>query len=225
VVHPYAAIARNHSRPGGAIWLDQALAKQASSATLEDLLAVYAAVRRKLGQALVEPGVEQVRALDAVGLDAPQGWSCDEVGRAALLCAALAARPGDGHPALVHTLYTKGDTHERRALLRALPLLPDPQRFASTAIEACRTNVVPVFEAIACENTYPERHFPDTAFEQLVLKALFLEVSLARVRGLAARARPELARMASDYAAERRAAGRSVPADLARIPGCEGEGA
>jgi hypothetical protein len=79
-----------------------------------------------------------------------------------------------------------------------------------------------VFEAIACDNVYPERHFTELAYNQLVLKSLFLEVPLARVRGLATRARPELARMVLDYAAERRAAGRRVPADLALIPGCQG---
>jgi hypothetical protein len=46
------------------------------------------------------------------------------------------------------------------------------------------------------------------------LKALFNKVALARIQGLADRANPELARMASDYAAERRAAGRSVPNDI-----------
>jgi hypothetical protein len=74
--------------------------------------------------------------------------------------------------------------------------------------------VVPIFEAIAAENPFPARHFPDLHFHQLVLKAVFLGVRLPRVLGLAARVNPELARMADDYAAERRAAGRSVPADL-----------
>jgi len=48
----------------------------------------------------------------------------------------------------------------------------------------------------------------------MVLKALFNDVALARIVGLKGRLNPEMARMASDYAAERRAAGRSVPADI-----------
>jgi hypothetical protein len=44
-------------------------------------------------------------------------------------------------------------------------------------------------------------------------------VPLARVIGLDERRSPELARMARDYAAERRAAGRTVPDDLAHILG------
>jgi hypothetical protein len=206
VAHPYVQIARDHSLPRGRMWLDQVLTAAGGARRADRLLAAYAGARRRLGDAPVE---------------SPPGWTCDEVGRAALLYEALIADPHADHAALVDGVFRKGDTAERRALLRALCLLPDPARFAPTAIEACRTNVVPVFEAIACDNDFPERWFPDEAFNQLVLKALFLEVPLARVRGLAARAQGELARMALDYAAERRAAGRSVPADLARIPGCE----
>jgi hypothetical protein len=42
-------------------------------------------------------------------------------------------------------------------------------------------------------------------------------VSLTAASGLAARADDELARMARDFAAERRAAGRPVPTDLDRL--------
>jgi hypothetical protein len=48
----------------------------------------------------------------------------------------------------------------------------------------------------------------------MVLKAMFGGVALARIAGLERRRGAELARMARDYAAERRAAGRSVPPDI-----------
>ena len=74
-----------------------------------------------------------------------------------------------------------------------------------------------VFEAIACENPYPRRHFVELPWNQMVLKAAFSGVALTRIVGLAERRNPELARMAADYAAERRAAGRPVPDDLALV--------
>ena len=88
----------------------------------------------------------------------------DEVARAALLV--------NAYPRVVpDELWARGDNRERQAVLRALPLLPEPERFAAIAIEACRTNVLPVFEAIACENPYPARYFPERNFNQMVLKA------------------------------------------------------
>lgn len=96
-----------------------------------------------------------------------------------------------------------GET-EIESALRWLPL----------AIGATRTHVVPIFEAIACENPFPAAHFPDPSFHQMVLKAVFLGIRLLRIEGLRSRRTPELARMARDYAEERRAAGRTLPEDF-----------
>ena len=52
---------------------------------------------------------------------------------------------------------------------------------------------------------------------QLEMKAVFLGLSLQDILGLQARKNAELARMARDFAAERRSAGRSIPEDLGVI--------
>lgn len=142
------------------------------------------------------------------------GWGRDEAGRAFLLLAATARIAPADHVAWIDGCYRAGALRERTALLRTLPLLPDPARLLPIALDACRTNTQPVFEAIACENPYPAAHFPDPSFAQLAMKAVFTGVALARILGLVSRRTPELARMAHDYAAERRAAGRDVPVDL-----------
>ena len=45
------------------------------------------------------------------------------------------------------------------------------------------------------------------------MKAIFNGVSVGRIEGLSRRITPELSRMATGYASERRAAGRPVPKD------------
>ena len=74
-----------------------------------------------------------------------------------------------------------------------------------------------MFEAVAHDNAYPARHFPDPAYFQMVLKALFIGAPLARVAGLAERTTDELVRMVDAYVSERAAAGRAIPADVALI--------
>jgi hypothetical protein len=96
----------------------------------------------------------------------------------------------------------------------ALPLLPAPERFLEIAVDACRSHIQPLFEAIACENPYPAHYFPELNFNQMVLKALFTGVALARIIGCDGRVTSELSRMAADYASERRAAGRVFPRTL-----------
>ncbi len=140
-----------------------------------------------------------------------------ERARTCLLLHACARLPAEQHAALVRDVFRTGDNAERVALLRALPWMPTPERFVETAIEACRSHVQDVFEAIACDNPYPATHFPDLNFQQLVMKTLFTSAPLSRVIGYRARITDELQRMVKDYAAERTAAGRSVPEDVALI--------
>ncbi len=110
-------------------------------------------------------------------------------------------------------LFEAGEMGEQVSVLRMLPLLPNPARFVETGVQACRTNARDVFEAIVCENPFLVEHFPALNFNQAVMKAIFMEVSVRRIEQLERRITPELSRMAAGYASERRAAGRSVPAD------------
>ena len=147
------------------------------------------------------------------------GWLSDGAGvdlllRVALLVLADRELAGPPMVDLADNCFRHGDNEERRAVLRALSLLTEPAGYVDIAAQATRTSVATVFQALACENPFPARHLPELNFNQMVLKALFIEVPLPRVMGLGTRVTPELARMAEGYAAERRAAGRSVPADI-----------
>jgi len=173
---------------------------------------VFAATGRRLGSAPV--GREAALRDDGGRTWSIAGWGVDELGRAFLLREAAARIPIATHPDWIADCYRTGALRERTALLRVLPLLPEPARFLPIALDACRTSTQPIFEAVACENPYPAAYFPADAFDQLGMKAVFTGVALARILGLVSRRTPELARMARDYADERRAAGRDVPADL-----------
>lgn len=140
-----------------------------------------------------------------------------EWGRVALLRCALDRLPAEAHIGVIDDLYTHGDILERESLLRALSVLPDPPRFLSTAVEACRSQVRTVFEAIACDNFYPVRYFPELNFNQMVIKALFVGSPLHRVMQLSTRVSPALKRMALNFIREQSLAGRAVPDDVALL--------
>jgi hypothetical protein len=155
-------------------------------------------------------------ATEDASKDVPSHWTVEDAGRLLfLLTRREHAKDAARFAADATACYEQGDTREQQSWLRGVALLPDPEQYLPVAVDACRTNILPLFEAISCDNAYPARYFPERNFNQMVLKALFNNVALARIQGLADRANPELARMASDYAAERRAAGRSVPGDIA----------
>ncbi len=109
--------------------------------------------------------------------------------------------------------FTYADEGEQCAYYRAIPLLPEPQRFVWRAAEGCRTNMRSIFMSVACDSPFPVKHFDEVAWNQLVVKALFTETPLWRVYGLDNRLSDTLAVMVLDYMDERRSAGRSIPID------------
>jgi len=114
-------------------------------------------------------------------------------------------------------VFYKGDNRERAAVLRSLYLLPQPESFLMLAIDATRTNVISIFEAIACDNPFPAHYFPQLNFNQMVIRALSLSIALDRVTGWCERNNDEMVRMCRDYVSERTRAGRKIPADTQRI--------
>ena len=192
-------------------WFDAAL-DRAARGTTDDLLRAYTDASRHLGRS---PFLSGDASQDPAGA-AFAHWTLEDAGRLLLL---LVRNDHLNNPekfsADAIACYEQGDTREQQSWMRAVSLLPDAERYLPVVIDACRTNILPLFEAIACNNPYPSRYFPERNFNQVVLKALFNSVALARIQGLAGRANPELARMATDYAAERSAAGRSIPGDIA----------
>jgi hypothetical protein len=212
-----------HADPGARAWLAGALAAARAPLDRGGFATAFALAARRTGRTEPRPTASEVARLQAAGVTWPVAlWGLDGLFRAALLLHAAAALSPGELEALVEECFLGGDTRERQAVLRTLALLPDPGRFVPLAVDACRTSVQPVFEAIACENPYPARHFPEASFNQMVLKAVFIEVAVGRILGLEARITPELRRMAADYASERRAAGRTVPADVDRLLGENG---
>ena len=151
----------------------------------------------------------------AARLAAREGRDGDTA-RAALLL----ALPGtaDDVAGRLARVYEHGDAAERRAVLLALPALdaPDrPERIGARALpvvrDALRTNDTRLVAAAL--GPYAAAHLDDAAWRQAVLKVLFTGIPVEHVAGLTDRADAELFRMVRDYAAERAAAGRTVPQD------------
>ncbi|MDX2540363.1 EboA domain-containing protein [Streptomyces sp. WI04-05B] len=182
--------------PEARVWLDTALAQVAADPTT--VRALFPAVRRNCGRAPL-----------------PDGRTVDEAARALL----LAALPLHGQALVdeVTALHRYGDPAEQRAVLRALPQL-DPERtgrFLDLVRQTLRGNDTTLIEAAL--GPYAADHLPSDEYRQAVLKCVFCEIPLARVAGLDDRADAELARMLTDFAHERTAAGRPVPEDIAPL--------
>jgi hypothetical protein len=191
----------------------EAWVQSAQPSDVDGFCAAYTAAARKVGRALLTESEKNTLQTTAPAVVFDR-WTVADAARILLLLSAARALDADAFPAFATACLERGDAREQESWMRGVSMLPSPERFLPQVIEGCRTNVIPLFEAIACDNPYPASHFPDRHFNQMVLKALFNGIPIARVVGLRQRVNAELSRMAADYAAERRAAGRPVPADI-----------
>jgi hypothetical protein len=148
----------------------------------------------------------------------PATWTTDQAARIALVLSWPSPEPVP-YVATLDRLFQHADLGELVALYEALPVLPHPAAHVRRCTEGVRTNMTDVFKAVAHGNPYPREHLDEAAWNQMVLKALFVGVTLHPVLGLDARANPALARMLLDYARERWAAKRAVSPELWRCIG------
>jgi hypothetical protein len=209
--------------PEAAMWLQSSGAQVKSSGKDADLYMAVSLVTRKVGKADLTLDDADLRDAQASrpGWD-PRVWSADQAARV-LLVLALQADPARLARCL-DQLCNTADVSELAAFYRGLPLYPEQPRYVARATEGLRTNMKNVFEAIAHRNPYPSEQFSEAAWNQMVLKALFVGSPLWLIAGLDHRGNPELARMLCDYAHERWSAGRPVSPELWRCVGPHASG-
>ena len=199
----------SQTAPAGSVWFRDICERVADTEARSLLLSAFAGCGRRLG-------AEELR-VPAKALPPEfirRAWPLHEAGRVVLLlCHANTVMAGQLRPFL-DDLYYRGSLHEREAVLRALPYVPDPVSMVALAVDACRSNAISEFSAIALHNPFPALYFNDVAYFQMVLKALFLEQPIRNTIGLKQRHNSELDRMVRGLVSERKAAGRSISPDI-----------
>lgn len=195
-------------------WLKQKVAVITQTATEKTLFTAFSAVPRYLGKAALNlSAVELQAAAKSIPGWQPINWTVDQVGRTVLLLS-FNSEDGDRYFATIDKILAAADMGETVAFYQSLPLLPHPEKFQLRAAEGIRTNMTAVFNAVALNNPYPAKYLDDLAWNQMVLKALFVGTPLHPIYGLERRNNQQLCQMLLDYADERLAAKRTVNPEL-----------
>jgi len=199
-------------------WIDSQCALLSGNPRERELYMAISLVSRKLGKDDVRLDPSDLENARAARKDwDPLGWSVDQAGRILFLLASSAAT--DKFKGWLDQLCQTADVGELVAFYRGLPLYPDAPLHQLRAAEGVRSNMKAVFEAVAHRNPYPREQLPEGAWNQMVLKALFVGSALHPIQGLDERSNPTLMRMLCDYAHERWAATRPVSPELWRCVG------
>jgi hypothetical protein len=174
---------------------------------------------RKTGKADLKLSAEDMQEAQKArpGWD-PRRWSVDQATRAWLVLN-LPAPDALAYVRTLDQIFSAGEVGELVALYQALPLLPHPPAHRARASEGIRSSIRSVFCAVAYYNPYPAEQLEEGPWNQMVLKCLFMGLSLDPVTGLDQRCNPALSHMLVDYAHERWAARRPVSPELWRAVG------
>lgn len=202
--------------PAALQWFHEKLAQVASEGSERSLFSTFSTIPRHTGkQDLHLLPDEQQLAFDLCSGWMPERWSVDQAARTVLLLT-MPHQDSSHYAKAVTLLFSAADVNELVALYQSLPLLPHPEQFLRQAADGIRTHMTAVFNAIALNNPYPAQFFDTPRWNQMVLKALFVDSPLHPIWGLDQRANADLARMLVDYAHERWAASRPVSPELWR---------
>ncbi|MFQ6018072.1 MAG: EboA domain-containing protein [Kiloniellaceae bacterium] len=196
-------------------WLREKVEQLSEAARDRDLYLAISLVPSKIGKEDLRLEASDLAAAEGARSGwRPGGWSVDQAARLILL---LSAKGSDAQFAeRLEQLCTTADVGELITFYRGLPLYPAQERYVARASEGARTNMKAVFEAVAHHNPYPAEQFGEAAWNQMVLKALFVGSTLNPIQRIDERRNPDQMRMLCDYAHERWAAGRDVSPEIWR---------
>ena len=181
---------------------------------------------RKLGKADLQPSQVELQAAQTLrqGLD-PTEWSVDQTARIAFT---LAFYQGDeaGFVQHVAMLIDTSEINELLAIFRGFALFPHPEALEPKAREAIRSTMRPVYEAMSHRNPYPFEFFDEAAWNQMIVKAFFLDSSIWQIQGVDERSNADLSEILISLVQERWAAGRFIAPEIWRcaVPHANAEG-
>ncbi|GAB4049474.1 EboA domain-containing protein [Spirosoma litoris] len=178
---------------------------------------VFTALPRFVGKQQVEVPKDMAFALERVRTGfTVTGWTMDRLARVWWLLQ-LPADDKDAYHNTISQLFKAAEMNELVALYSALPVLAYPESWKFQATEGIRNNIADVQSAIMLHNPFPADYFDELAWNQLIMKAFFTDKDVTQIIGLNERNNARLAQTLADFAAERRAAGRSLPEHMEEL--------
>jgi hypothetical protein len=192
-------------------WLEAEIARQQETVDEQKLAVAVGLATRKVGHTGLTLSADEIAAARSARADwRPEHWTTDEAARVTLLLATH-QRDDQAFASRIDRLCMTAEVAEHTACLKGFAIFPAPRLLDRRAREGVRSAIQPLFEAIACRNPYPADYFDEAAWNQMVVKCVFVGAPIETIVRLHERRNGELIQMLRDLVAERRSAGRTVP--------------
>ena len=173
----------------------------------------FALVNKKIPSDHLQPTLEQVKNFHLINSEfIIENWTLDQLCRLSLLM---------NYPMLnlqnLSKLISVADTQEQITIYKSIFYLENASQYTPLVVDGIRTNIIDIFDAIALKNLYPTKYFSEDQWNQMVLKAIFMERPIYQIEDIDLRKNEKLANILFDYARERWAASRHVTPELWRM--------
>lgn len=203
-----------YSPTGAMQWLNDRVKNAVEINSAANYFMTFSAIPRYFGKHIIELSADELQQAARIRqFWHPQGWSLTQLARSYLIIELTTQKP-EHFIETLNKLFMNADIYELIDLYRALPVFAHPEKFLLHATNGIRSNMISVFEAIALNNPYPADYFNENAWNQLILKSLFLDSPIQQIIGLKRRANSTLAKALINTAHERFAANRSIKLEL-----------
>ena len=140
-------------------------------------------------------------------------WTKQELVRAVLMIHI----PVSSNKEILNSFYEIAEMQELVAVFKGLHLLKNANEFTKMVEEGIRTNMVNVFDGLIAGNPFPQTYLEEWAWNQLVLKAFFLDRPIYTMQFVDEGKNENLANMLQDYVRERWAANRTISPEIWRL--------
>lgn len=191
-------------------WLDQ---KLHSIKTDQDFFISFALINKKIPRDHLQLSPAQIQT---IYLKYPEfnieNWTLDQLCRFSLLMyySLLSVKS-------LTKLISVADTREQISIFKSITYLENASHFTPIVVNGIRTNIVDIFDAIALKNPFAASYFSQDEWNQMILKAVFMERPIYQIKNIDQRKNEKLAHILFDYARERWAASRRVTPELWRM--------
>ncbi|HSI75955.1 MAG TPA: EboA domain-containing protein [Lunatimonas sp.] len=211
------AIVKKQADANAVDWLQSQAAKIAGSEKSSSLFLSFSQASRFFPKDKLTLSDSDIAGAKSLRKDwRPETWNLLVAARA-YLAMHVPAEPVESWRTQLSRLFETGDIYEQEALYATLCILPHQELLASRASEGLRSNMTTIFDAVALNNPFPAEQLNEMAWNQLVLKAIFLQRPMYQIIGIDARNNRGLAETLLDAVRERWSAHRSVMPELWRF--------
>jgi hypothetical protein len=196
------------------VWLEQKRKVLLDAEAISKFSVFFSLVSRFVSNNIPEWSSKEMTSLELIYPGFGKStWNKQELARVILMIS-LAI---DKNKEVLESFYESAEMQELVAFFKGLYLLENAKEFSLSVEEGIRTNMVNVFDAFTAGNPFAIAYLDEWAWNQLVLKAFFLERPLFTIHDIDKRKNQNLAEMLQDYVKERWSAFREVSPEIWRL--------